>query len=88
MQILEPVAQCAEEAEQNGAHDVLLDVCCSCHCLCRTARLSDLEATLGADKLSHFLAAVTQLTLECIQRGGVPVDAATEWQGQATSAFH
>jgi hypothetical protein len=87
MQILEPAAQCTKEAEQNGAHDVLLDVCGACHSFCRNARLSDLEATLGADKLLHFLAALTQLTLECIQRGGVSVHAATEWQGQATSVL-
>ena len=84
MQILEPTGQLVQAAESAAAEDALLDVCRACHSLCHSARLADLLGSLGEDHIAQFLAAMAQLTQECIDRGGISVDNAAEWQGQAT----
>ena len=86
VQILEPAAHLAEAAETGDAEDALLDVTRACHSLCFSARLADLLGALGSADLEQFLLALAQLTRECIVRGGLSVDNATEWKGQATSA--
>ena len=88
MQLLQPPHELVSAAAERrpGAEEALLSSCHACYALSRNASLSVLVDAVGNDQLSHFLTAAAQLTMGCIGAGGVSVDVATEWQGQATGA--
>ena len=85
VQVADPGEKCVAAAADHGAEDALLDVSQAILTLSRNVTLQELNAAVEQSGTERYLALVVQLSLGCIARGGVSVDNATEWQGQATS---